>query len=97
MNGRQAPVRTLRVAALVTGLIISLASSSPALAQTCPLCYNAAAVSKAGAVHALRSGVLVLLIPPLVMFAGIFVLAFHRNRRDQAALDNWPQADNQAA
>jgi hypothetical protein len=50
------------------------------------MCYNSAAAAKASAIQALRHGILVLLIPPLAMFIGIFGLAFcRRNRfRDQA-------------
>ncbi len=43
------------------------------------MCYKTAAAAKATAIQALRSGILVLLIPPLVMCIGIFVIAF-RNR-----------------
>lgn len=43
------------------------------------LCYNNAAASSAGAIHALRSGILVLLIPPMLIFGTVCGFAF-RNR-----------------
>jgi hypothetical protein len=45
------------------------------------MCYNSAAAAKASAIQALKQGILILLIPPLAMFIGIFVLAFRRRNR----------------
>lgn len=56
-----------------------LASSSTAWAQSCAMCYNAAAAAKATAIQALRHGILILLVPPLAMFIGIFAVAFRRS------------------
>jgi hypothetical protein len=52
---------------------------SAARAQSCALCYNAAAAAKATAIQALRHGILILLLPPLAMFIGIFAVAFRRS------------------
>jgi hypothetical protein len=50
------------------------------------MCYTSAAAAKAGALQALRSGILILLVPALVMFAGIFVVIYHcRDRFSGAA------------
>ena len=68
---------TRRVVALA-GL---LSSSALAYAQGCAMCYTSAAASKAGAVHALRSGILILLLPALIMFAGIFVVIYRSRNR----------------
>src|SRR5579863_2713755 len=62
-----------------TAGVVALSSSTAAWAQTCPLCYRAAAESKAGAVHALRSGVLILMIPPVLIF-GIVTMVAVRSR-----------------
>ena len=63
----------------------SLASSTVAWAQTCPLCFRAAAASKAGAVAALRSGILILMIPPVVIFGLVTLMAVRgRNRFNEA-------------
>lgn len=59
----------------------TLAGSALTFAQSCPMCYNAAAASKAGAVHALRSGVLILLIPPVLISMGIFLMALRGRDR----------------
>ena len=68
---------TARVAAAGATLLVSTTAS----AQSCAMCYNNAAAAKASAIRALQSGILLLLIPPLLIFIGIFVVAFRgRNR-----------------
>jgi len=60
-----------RVARWVIGLAIALgglAAAHPALAQGCPLCYNTAASAGARGIAALRNGILILMIPPVVIF-----------------------------
>ncbi len=68
-------------------MIGAFAASPLTYAQGCPMCYNAAAAAKAGAIQALRSGILILLIPPVLMFVGIFLIAFRNRDRfnDQSA------------
>jgi hypothetical protein len=62
---------------IVSGAVclVSLAAPTAAWAQTCPLCYRAAAASKAGALAALRSGVLILMIPPVIIFGLVTLMA----------------------
>ncbi len=55
----------------------SLASSC-AFAQTCALCYEQAAQSGARTSRAIDHGILVLLVPTLLMFAGVLVFAVRR-------------------
>jgi hypothetical protein len=62
----------------LTGL---LSSSALAYAQGCAMCYTSAAASQAGALHALRTGILILLVPVLVMCAGIFVVVYRSRNR----------------
>jgi len=58
-----------------------LSSSALAYAQGCAMCYTSAAASKAGALHALRSGILILLVPVFVMCAAIFVVIYRSRDR----------------
>lgn len=70
--------------AWITGLAvvtITLGCSAVAAAQSCSMCYNSAAAAKASAIQALKQGILILLIPPLAMFIGIFALAFRRREK----------------
>ena len=82
-----------RWAAMLATLILTLAAATPAHAQGCAMCYNTAAAASPGAIHALRSGILVLLFPPLAMFVAIFTVALRRRRFDEqegaATEDAW--------
>ena len=69
------------------GLSGVLSSSALAYAQGCAMCYTSAAASKAGALHALRTGILILLVPVLVMCAGIFVVIYRSRNRFCGAAD----------
>lgn len=56
-----------------------------ATAQSCAACYSTAAATGAQGRAALRHGILILLFPPLGLFAGIFAV-FYR-RRNFSRLD----------
>jgi len=51
------------------------------------MCYTSAAAARAGAVQALRSGILILLVPALIMFAGIFVVIYRSRDRFNGSAD----------
>jgi hypothetical protein len=72
------PVRCTRWVVALAGLWFS---SAAAYAQGCAMCYTSAAAAKAGALQALRTGILILLVPALVMFAGIFVVIYRSRNR----------------
>jgi hypothetical protein len=71
------------VAGLVGIAAFALAFAYPAVAyaQGCPLCYNTAAAANAAAIQALRSGILILIIPPLAICAGILWLGIKARNR----------------
>jgi hypothetical protein len=71
--------RKLGLALLTTSGVLTDATMLQA--QSCAMCYNTAAAAKAAAIQALRSGILILLIPVALMFIGIFVLAFRSKER----------------
>jgi len=76
-------LRWMRWLAALAGI---LSSSTLAYAQGCAMCYTSTAAAKAGALQALRSGILILLVPALMMFAGIFVVIYRsRNRFNGSA------------
>lgn|SRR5450631_2965727 len=68
-----------------------LAAPPPAFSQSCSLCYTQAASAGARMIQALRSGILVLIVPPTAMSVGmIFIVYRKRNqfRQDDAAPDS---------
>ena len=67
----------------VTFALASLMLASPltASAQSCALCYTQAASSGQRMIEALRSGILIMIIPPtLAMIALLFVIHHKRNQ-----------------
>jgi hypothetical protein len=78
-----------RVAIGLVGLA-ALAAPIPAFSQNCALCYTQAASAGARFIEALRSGILVLIIPPMLMSVGMMVLAYRK--RNQFKNDT-PESD----
>jgi hypothetical protein len=68
-------------------------SASVAYGQGCAMCYASASAAKAGAIQALRSGILVLLIPTLLIFAVLAVLVYRRRNQFNEAAD-WTEEQN---
>jgi hypothetical protein len=51
------------------------------VAQDCPLCYTQAAAATTRFLQALRSGILILMIPPMLISIGIAVLTYRRRNQ----------------
>jgi len=73
-------LQKLLIGIALAGLILLLAPV-PAFSQGCALCYTQAASAGARMIQALRSGILVLIIPPTLATVGMIFIV-HR-RRDQ--------------
>jgi len=74
----------LRLAKWLAGVATAMAglfASGAAYAQGCAMCYTSAAAAKAGAIQALRHGILILAGPPFVLFAIIGVVIYRRRNR----------------
>ena len=72
----------------VGGLLVAFNCATDGWSQGCSMCYNSAAAAKVSAIEALKHGILILLIPPLAMFIGIFALAFRRRNRFNQNVDD---------
>jgi hypothetical protein len=67
--------------ALTSVAFILLLASLPAFSQSCSLCYTQAASSGSRMIQALKSGILVLIVPPTLGSVGmIFVVYRKRNQ-----------------
>ena len=79
---------TLRAKAAVVGALV-LASNAVAYAQSCALCYTQAAGAGHRFIQGLRTGILVLIVPPMFMSVAITVLAYKKRNRtnDQKSED----------
>ena len=95
MNGKGSLIRMQRSASptrlvlIVAAALVVMATPLPALAQSCALCYTQAASSGARMIQALRSGILILIVPPTLMSVGmIFIMYRNRNRCRETAEPN---------
>ena len=73
--------------ARLSAALIALATSSVAIAQTCPACYNNAAAQSPGLLHALKTGILVMMFPTVIMFIVIFTVLYRRRNTFHAPGD----------
>ena len=76
-----------RSASLVLGLILLLAPLQ-ALSQSCALCYTQAASSGSHMIQALRSGILILIVPPTFMSIGLIFVCYSKRNKTRR-LDDW--------
>ncbi|HET7107205.1 MAG TPA: hypothetical protein VFI38_10370 [Candidatus Acidoferrum sp.] len=87
------PRQLLPVGMALLGLLMMFAPHLAA-AQSCALCYTQAASSGSRMIQALKSGILILIVPPTLLSVGmIFVLYRKRNQvrpeDDLVELDRW--------
>jgi len=69
------------------GIAATVVLAPAAFAQSCPLCYTQAAASGARFIAALRSGILVLIVPPMFMSVGITWLAYRKRNQFRKGID----------
>lgn len=55
--------------------------SAPAFSQNCALCYTQAASSGSRMIEALRSGILVLIVPPTLMWLVLGAILYAKRNR----------------
>jgi hypothetical protein len=68
--------------------MLGLVLACPAYAQNCSLCYTQASKASAKFIQGLRSGILLLVIPPMFMSVGITVLAYRKRNKFKRADDH---------
>jgi hypothetical protein len=56
----------------------------PSLAAQCVMCFRTAAAQQAERSRVLNSGIIILLIPPIIVLAGILLLAFWKSAGETA-------------
>ncbi|HKR95741.1 MAG TPA: hypothetical protein VJW55_10285 [Candidatus Angelobacter sp.] len=85
--------RILLVGVGLIGLFIFVAPI-PAFSQSCALCYTQAASSGARMIAALKSGILILVLPPTLGSIGMIFVVYqkrHQVRRDGQGVDSGNQ------
>ena len=71
----------LRSMVLPVAALILVLSAVPAFSQGCALCYTQAASSGARMIQALKSGILILIVPPTLGSVGMIFVMY--KKRDQ--------------
>jgi hypothetical protein len=62
-------------------LFVALFTPALAFAQNCALCYSQAAGSGARLIQALRSGILILVFPPMLICIGLAFMAYRKRNQ----------------
>jgi len=70
-----------RVAARMTALIAALSVPAFSYAQNCALCYTQAAGAGSRMIAALKSGILILVAPPMLICMGIAWMAYKKRNQ----------------
>jgi len=76
---------------IVLVAVLMLAAPLPAFSQSCALCYTQAASAGARMIQALRSGILILIVPPTLMSVGMIFIVYRK--RNQFRPDDAPDSD----
>jgi len=76
----------LLIAIALIGLA-TLAAPVPAFSQSCALCYTQAASAGARMIEALRSGILILIVPPTFMSVCMIFIIKHKLQQFRRADD----------
>jgi hypothetical protein len=86
---RESRVRIVWLA--LAGLVLLLTAAS-AFSQSCALCYTQAASSGSRMIQALKSGILILIVPPTLASVGM-IFVVHRKRNQVRRNDQSDQED----
>ena len=78
--------RRLLLGIALVGLVM-LAVPLPLFAQSCALCYTQAASAGARMIQALRSGILILILPPTFMSIGMIFIVYRKRNQFREAGD----------
>ena len=70
----------LMIAVVLAGTLVLL-NPVPAWAQSCALCYTQAASSGSRMIQALKSGILILIIPPTLGSIGMIFVVYHKRNQ----------------
>lgn len=79
--------KTLNLLARVLGVLVLLLVAAPAFSQSCALCYTQASSAGARMIEALRSGILILVLPPTFASVGMLFIV-HRKRNQVRQTEN---------
>jgi len=80
--------RPRRIGFIILSVLCLSAFVLPAFSQSCALCYTQAASSGSRMIQALKSGILILVIPPTLGSVGMIFLLRRKNNQVRSDDDN---------
>jgi hypothetical protein len=81
-------LKSLRWMSLVLVGLVVLLAPLPAFSQSCALCYTQAASAGARMIQALKSGILVLVLPPTLMSVGMIFVVHRKSKQVRRTDEN---------
>jgi hypothetical protein len=92
LRGKMRVERPFLLIGIVLVTLAILAAPLPAFSQSCALCYTQAASAGARMIQALRSGILILIVPPTFMSVGMIFIVYRKRNQFRRA-DDAPDSD----
>jgi len=92
LRGKMRVERPFLLIGIVLVTLAILAAPLPAFSQSCALCYTQAASAGARMIQALRSGILILIVPPTFMSVGMIFIVYRKRNQFRRA-DDAPDPD----
>jgi hypothetical protein len=87
IRGKMRVERPFLLIGIVLVALAMLAAPLPAFSQSCALCYTQAASAGARMIQALRSGILILIVPPTLMSVGMIFIVYRKRNQFKRADD----------
>lgn len=85
---RQNLLSSVRGLALGVFALLTVAAPIPVFSQSCALCYTQAASSGSKMIQALRSGILILIVPPTLGTVGLILVVHRRTNQIRRDIDS---------
>ena len=76
-------LKSLRWMGLALAGLIILLAPLPLFSQSCSLCYTQAASSGSRMIQALKSGILILVVPPTLASVGLIFVVNRKNKEER--------------
>jgi len=84
-GGKMRVERPFLLVGIALVALVMLAAPLPAFSQSCALCYTQAASAGRRMIEALRSGILILIVPPTLMSVGMIFIVYRKRRQFRRA------------
>jgi len=91
-KGKLRVERPFLLIGIVLVVLVMLAAPLQAFSQSCALCYTQAASAGARMIQALRSGILILIVPPTFMSLSMIFIVYRKRNQFRRA-DDAPDSD----